>query len=455
MYRTCMKICFSVLVIWISAAHSLAISPTTTTSPSLQPSVSIISIPPIYIPPITLTPVHITPVSIRPVSIPTITPVSPNLHLPTPTCVQTITPDANGYVPPGTCNALYKFYPSFATALIFSIFFGVVTLLHIGQAAGHKKPFCWVIIMGGLWETGSFITRTFSTRAQQETGLALTSELLVLLAPLWINAFDYMVLGRMMHFFLPAHSLLGIRASVLALCFVALDIVSFVIQLVGGAMGGTGAPPEQILKGVHIYMGGIGLQQFFIVVFLGLAVRFHVQMRGMEKRGELVGTGKGRWRWLLFTLYTSLALISLRIFFRLVEFSAGTGSSNPLPSHEIYFYAFDAMPMLLALITMNVVHPGRILVGPGSELPRMRWRRKRAVKGVEMREYDDEKEFRGDVVEGRRGAECDDEKEFWEDVAKGREVGRFDDEKEFREDVVEGRKGGAYDDEKEFLGGAV
>ncbi|MCJ1385194.1 hypothetical protein MMC17_008315 [Xylographa soralifera] len=447
--------CFGLLVFFISGTYALAIAPATTTTPSFQPQISIISIPPVSIPPITLRPVYITPVSIRPVSIPTITPISLDLHLPTPTCIQTITPDANGYVPPGTCNALYKYYPSFAAAVIFSALFGAVTILHIGQAAAHKKSFCWVIIMGGLWETGGFIVRSLSTRAQQLTGLVLASELLVLLAPLWINAFDYMVLGRMIHFFLPAHSLFGIRASTLALYFVLLDIVSFVIQLVGGAMGGPEPPPEQLLKGVHIYMGGIGMQEFFILVFLGLAVRFHVQMLGMEKRGELVGTRKGRWRQLLFTLYASLALISIRIFFRLIEFSAGTSSSNPLPYHEIYFYAFDAVPMLLALTTMNIVHPGRVLVGPDSELPKMSWRKQKAVTTMQMVEYDDEKEFREDLVKGRRVVEYDDEKEFREDVVKGRRVGEYDDEKELRDDVVKGRKVGEYDDEKELRGDVV
>ncbi|MCJ1291596.1 hypothetical protein MMC34_003141 [Xylographa carneopallida] len=437
MYRAPMKLLyFGVLVLSICATASLAFSPTTPTNPPLQPRVSIISIPPVSIPPITFTPITINPPSIPHISIPTITLHSLTLHLPTPTCIPTITPDANGYVPPGTYHALYKYYPSFAAALVFSTLFGATTLLHIGQAVSHKKPFCWVLITGGLWETGAFVTRALSTRAQQASGLALTSELLMLLTPLWINAFDYMVLGRMIHFFLPARSLFGIHSSALALCFVALDIVSFVIQLVGGAMGGTGAPPEQMLTGVHIYMGGIGLQEFFILVFLGLAVTFHVRMRGIEKRGELAGTGNARWRWLLSALYASLASISIRIYFRLIEFSAGTDSSNPFPYHEIYFYAFDAVPMLLALATMNIVHPGRVLVGPGSELPRMSWRRKRAVKGVGMEEFDDEKELREDVLEGR-------------------EVRLYDDEKEVREDVIEGMKVREFDDDKEFLGAVV
>jgi hypothetical protein len=55
------------------------------------------------------------------------------------TCVQTITPDQNGYVPPGTCNSLWDYYPSFVAAAIFAVIFGVLTLAHIGQAIAYKK----------------------------------------------------------------------------------------------------------------------------------------------------------------------------------------------------------------------------------------------------------------------------------------------------------------------------
>ncbi|MCJ1485727.1 hypothetical protein MMC06_005902 [Schaereria dolodes] len=357
---------FRVLTVFVSAGAALTIAvPTPTASPSLQPRDDpTTSSTPILDPIVSHTAISRIHVSHTPV-----------LHIQVthpPTCTQTITPDHNGYVPPGTCNALYRFYPSFAAALLFSLLFGATTLLHIGQAIASKKAFCWVIIVGALWETISFATRTLSTRNQQSTGLALVSQLLVLLAPLWVNAFDYMVLGRMIHFFLPTHSLFGIRASTLAYYFVSLDFVSFIIQLIGGSMAPSTAPPAEQLKGIHVYMGGIGLQQFFIVVFLGLAVKFHVTMLGMERSGALVGTGKGGWRRLLFTLYGSLALISVRIFFRLIEFSAGNGSNNPLPFHEAYFYVFDAVPMFFALVAMNITHPGRVLVGPDSELPKSR-----------------------------------------------------------------------------------
>jgi hypothetical protein len=55
-----------------------------------------------------------------------------------PTCIQTITPDKNGYVSPGTCHALYDYYPSFTAALAFSVIFGMLTIAHIAQAALFK-----------------------------------------------------------------------------------------------------------------------------------------------------------------------------------------------------------------------------------------------------------------------------------------------------------------------------
>jgi hypothetical protein len=55
-----------------------------------------------------------------------------------PTCIQTIVPDRNGYVPPGTCNSNFAYYPSFGAAIAFTIIFGVMTGVHIVLAAKWK-----------------------------------------------------------------------------------------------------------------------------------------------------------------------------------------------------------------------------------------------------------------------------------------------------------------------------
>jgi hypothetical protein len=119
----------------------------------------------------------------------------------------------------------------------------------------------------------------------------------------------------MIYYFTPNRSLFSIPASNIAASFVALDFVSFIIQLVGGSMAGPDSPPEDQLRAIHIYMGGIGLQEFFIVVFLGLAVKFWMEMNKVEKGAISGPLRQTRWRPLLFTLFGSLMFISVSQIF--------------------------------------------------------------------------------------------------------------------------------------------
>ena len=202
----------------------------------------------------------------------------------------------------------------------------------MGIVVFGKQGFCWVIIMASVWETMAFTFRAISTKYQQSTGVYLVFQGFILLAPLCefflavtltevgldgflvvanillgVNAFDYMIFGRMIYYYLPSRRLLKIRAPIIASVFVGLDIISFIIQLVGGNMAGPSAPVEDQLRAIHIYMGGIGLQELFIVAFLLLAITFHRKMNSLE---GTVATRKG-WRPLLLTLYVSLSLITV------------------------------------------------------------------------------------------------------------------------------------------------
>ena len=334
----------------------------------------------------------------------------------TATCI-IVTPDSNGYVPEWACNANYNYDPSFPTAVIFTIFFGLTLGAHIYQAILYKRVrLCWVIIMGAAWEFFSFALRSAGAKNQQSTILAFASQILVLLAPLWLNAFDYMVLGRMIHFFLPEQKIWGIRARRLAVWFVCADTLSFLTQLGGGSLIQNGEDNNVLMIGIHIYMGGIGLQEFFILIFTAFAFRFRARMvrvnRGerIEQRGEgllpVVGlenlSRKSNWHFLLYALLGTLALITTRIIYRLCEFAAGIDpNTNALPYHEWYFYVFDAVPMFLAFVLMNLAHPGRILVGPDSEFPKGKsWKEKREAKKAQKRAAIEDRRAHGSHKDG-------------------------------------------------------
>ncbi len=121
-----------------------------------------------------------------------------------------------------------------------------------------------------------------------------------------------MTLGRMIYFFLPEKKLFGVKGQSLAKYFVLLDIVSFIVQGVGGSIISPGADPSTLLVGIHTYMAGIGVQELFICIFTVLVVTFHRRMLVLERMGET--RGRTKWKRLTFTLYAVLALISVSLY---------------------------------------------------------------------------------------------------------------------------------------------
>ncbi|KZT54886.1 hypothetical protein CALCODRAFT_485204 [Calocera cornea HHB12733] len=221
--------------------------------------------------------------------------------------------------------------------ILFSVLFGLTTVARLGQAIAYRKPFCWVLIMGSIWELTGLITRTMSTLDQTQTTFATISQPLVLLAPIWINAFVYMCLRRTMHYFLPAERVLGIKAETVAVIFICVTSPpsSFVVQA-GGGLATDGTQDVNVVRiALLVYTSGVALQQLFICFFFAIAIR---------------------------------------IIYRLAEYASGAIITD-VTTHEVYYYVLDATPMFLALVVFCAVHPGLTLVGPGGEFEKKKGRR--------------------------------------------------------------------------------
>jgi hypothetical protein len=318
-------------------------------------------------------------------------------------CITAI-PGPHGYVPPSACNANWAYDPSFAAAIAFATLFGMLTLAHLTLAIAYRKRFCWVVVMATAWEFVAFILRAVGSRNQQKQALSTGSQLLFLLAPLWINAFVYMTAGRLIYTFHPDKRVFGIKAISLGKWFVWLDVVSFLIQATGGLMLNPGNDAKTMDAGKKIYMSGVGVQQGFIFLFLGLIVKFHIDALAHERQGELPATNGKKsqmWKWLTYAVYAVLALITMRIIFRLIEFSGGVEpAENKLPYEEKYALGLDAFPMVLAVFILAVMHPGMVLKGPGSEFP-SRKERKAEQKAIKA----EKKEAKRVRKEGHSGVE--------------------------------------------------
>ncbi|KEF53084.1 uncharacterized protein A1O9_10992 [Exophiala aquamarina CBS 119918] len=225
--------------------------------------------------------------------------------------------------------------------------------------------------MASIWETTAMLFRAVSSKNQQASGIYLVFQIFILLAPLWVNAFAYMTLARMVYFFHPSRMIFRMPAAIISAVFVFFDLAAFVIQLIGGSMAGPGDSPEDQRRAVNIYMAGIGFQQLVIVFFVGLCIVFQFQMAKLETHPGNSSTYRVRTKWfpLLCALYIALSMITVRIVYRLVEFSGGINQGNALTAKEIYFYVLEAAPMLIALSSFALFHPARFMNGPGSDMP--------------------------------------------------------------------------------------
>ncbi|KAJ5744179.1 hypothetical protein N7533_009049 [Penicillium manginii] len=120
---------------------------------------------------------------------------------------------------------MWSFCPSVAAAYVFTVLLGLTTLFHIAQAILHRKVYCWVIAMSGAVQTLTYIFRVLSILNPASYGYYAAWFILILIAPLWTNAFVYMVMGRMVWNFSDDARVLRVRPWHFGLSFVILDIM--------------------------------------------------------------------------------------------------------------------------------------------------------------------------------------------------------------------------------------
>lgn len=186
-----------------------------------------------------------------------------------------------------------------------------------------------------------------------------------------------MVMGRMVYNFTPSASVFKVKAWRFGLIFVLLDVTAFVVQFGGAAVASVGGSVNPMI-GIHIYMGGIGLQQLVIFFFLALAVRLHKKLLLQSPSAD-----RSRGLILLYVQYAVVGLITVRIIYRLIEYSSGVKST--IPRHEAYQYVFDSTLMLIAIALFNIFHPGRLMPGQESNLPSRKVRKNMKKQGEKPR----------------------------------------------------------------------
>ncbi|CAI4306078.1 CPA_1a_G0017770.mRNA.1.CDS.1 [Saccharomyces cerevisiae] len=194
-------------------------------------------------------------------------------------------------------------------------------------------------------EIAGYIARCVSSSNRQELAPYIVQSVLLLIAPSFIAASIYMIFGRLLHL-MRCQSLMMISPRFGTTFFVVGDVFSFVLQAAGGGLMSQEATTK---TGSHLATAGLFIQVVFFGFFIINEVRFTVNAK---KRCIIYQNISKKWSFVNAALLLSSALIFVRSIVRIVEFIEGF--NGYIMGHEFFIYVFDALLMLLVVVTFNV-----------------------------------------------------------------------------------------------------
>ncbi|OJJ50570.1 hypothetical protein ASPZODRAFT_56749 [Penicilliopsis zonata CBS 506.65] len=242
----------------------------------------------------------------------------------------------------------FGYVPSLAGGIAFCAIFGVFLLVHLLQTVWKRMWWTLLFSLGAMTELIGWIGRIWAAQCPYNGNAFLMQITTLIIAPTFITAGIYVILGRLIHLAGPHTSPIAPRTYLYI--FMTCDLMSLVIQAVGGAMASIASnsvPPGNTSPGTNIMVGGIVFQMAATTVFAVLFVLFVWRSRGDNLPRKI--------QYLLLATASSTLMIYVRSIYRTIELSQGwTGF---LITHEIFFVVLDGIMMVLAIGVFNLVHP--------------------------------------------------------------------------------------------------
>ncbi|KIJ51578.1 hypothetical protein M422DRAFT_776364 [Sphaerobolus stellatus SS14] len=265
---------------------------------------------------------------------------------------------------------LYGYTPTAWIGWAFVVLFGVSTVVHIIQALSIRHRVFWLlptVVLCGVFEVAGWVARALSSNDPTVRINYIIQATLLIIGPIFYTAALYTILGNVIHIVGENYSRLKPRLYLKI--FVGADIVCFFIQSGGGGISATAGDDSKAKLGSDITLVGVIIQliSMFCFSLLGLEVAYRVSHNlphttTMEDGSRLRRTNnpmsRNIYRMLIGVAITT-TLVFARSIYRGIEF--GEGFNSTISRTQRWIIIFDGLPMLAAMIVLNVISPTRLL----------------------------------------------------------------------------------------------
>ncbi|KAK3377981.1 RTA1 like protein-domain-containing protein [Podospora didyma] len=254
----------------------------------------------------------------------------------------------------------YGYWPTLGAGIAFDALFGLAVIGHLIQLARFRRWTSLLFATGALTEVIGWAGRTWSAKCPYNNDAFLMQVTTLIIAPTFFAAALYILLHTLIN-------LLGRDTSALsprnyALIFCTCDLISLVVQAVGGAMASNESSKVggDTQPGTHIMVAGIAFQLFTMTIFAGLVLDFLRRVRNKRIAGTLPG-GKlpKQIKLVLVAVFVAFVMIYIRSVYRTIELAQGW--EGYLITHEGYFIGLDATLMFVAVAVFLVLDPAVLL----------------------------------------------------------------------------------------------
>jgi len=263
----------------------------------------------------------------------------------------------------------YHYIPTQYVTIIFVVLFGLSTSMHLFQAVKYRM--WWLlptVCLCGLLEVLGWSARLWSSI---NPFIVIPFQIQItctIIAPTPFIAANFIILGKIVQRLGPAYSRLSPKWY--SILFFTFDFISLVVQAVGGGMAATAADNAGADLGAHIMLAGIVFQLVVIIAYSFCGIEFCLRYsrnspitshsdKESNSDTSVRGICTEKIKHLAYGMVFMTTCLFIRAIYRTVELSGGW--SGRVISTEVYFNVLDGAMVVLAIYTMNLTHPGRLL----------------------------------------------------------------------------------------------
>ncbi|CAN9372390.1 unnamed protein product [Alternaria alternata] len=220
-----------------------------------------------------------------------------------------------------------------------------------GSVCKHKSWRTTLLLpWAALLMISGFAVRLAGAYDTDNLAYLIASTVLIMSGPPVYALINYFILSRLLYY---VPYLAPLHPGRVATTFIGLDGVCEILIGQGAwRMADSSSTDAERKLGSDLVTASLCLQAALFGAFGLLAAQFH-------RRANKAGILKKDLRVVLYVMYVSASIVTIRCIYRLVEYILGWESS--IYQNEIYFWIFEAVIMALNTALLNIFHPGKRL----------------------------------------------------------------------------------------------